>query len=373
MIAACRPVTEQDTSGPTRFVVVGGYLGAGKTRLATTLARYLKERHGKSVAIITNDQGNVLVDTEYVRNAGFDVREILGGCFCSNLPEFVKNARSLVQMGRPDVIIAEPIGTSTNILASVLVPLRTAHPDEFAVAPLMVVVDGTRARALLDKSALSGAGSRKLIPIQQTHDAEIILISKADMMSRQDVDDVVSAVHDKVPGADIIPYSSVTMQNIDTIASAVLSSKSSTKVPESVDNRFFAMEKASMGWFNASAGIVSDGRLDLYSFITIIVKGIAAIFGTEAIAHVKVLVESESVAVKMSLVQDSLQTDGIVGGRFLSGSGRIVMNARVLAAPEDLERSILDVLSSASASCGVRLVDLKHASVRPRGETPSFL
>ena len=92
-----------------------------------------------SVAIITNDQGNVLVDTEFVRNAGFDVKDVLGGCFCSNLNEFIKNARSLVQMERPDIIIAEPIGTSTNILNSVVVPLRTLHPDEFELAPLLVV------------------------------------------------------------------------------------------------------------------------------------------------------------------------------------------------------------------------------------------
>jgi len=366
-------VTEQDRSGPTRFVVLGGYLGAGKTRLATTLARYLKETHGKSVAIITNDQGNVLVDTEYVRNAGFDVREILGGCFCSNLPEFVKNARSLVQMGRPDVIIAEPIGTSTNILASVLVPLRTMHPGEFDVAPLMVVVDGTSAKKLLDKSAVFGPNSRKLIPVQQAHDAELILVSKADLMSHSGVEEVIRVINNEVPSAEIIPYSSVTLENIDKIATAVLSSRSSTKVPMAVDNRFFAMEKASMGWFNASAGIATAGKLDLYAYITEILRGVAARFGTEAVAHVKVMVESEKVAVKMSLVQDSLQTDGIKGGRFIEGEGRIVMNARISATPEELERSILEVLQTSSASAGIKLVDVKHSSLKPHGETPSFL
>ncbi|HXZ23735.1 MAG TPA: GTP-binding protein [Methanomassiliicoccales archaeon] len=365
-------MTEQGRSGPTRFVVLGGYLGAGKTRLATTLARYLKETHGKSVAIITNDQGNVLVDTEYVRNAGFDVREILGGCFCSNLPEFVKNARSLVQMGRPDVIIAEPIGTSTNILASVLVPLRTMHPGEFDVAPLMVVVDGTSAKKLLDKSLAVGP-SRKLIPVQQAHDAEMILVSKADLMAHSGVEEVICVINNEVPSAEIIPYSSVTMENIDKIATAVLSSRSSTKVPMAVDNRFFAMEKASMGWFNASAGIATAGKLDLYAYITEILRGVAVRFGTGAVAHVKVMVESEKVAVKMSLVQDSLQTDGIKGGRFLEGEGRIVMNARISATPEELERSLLEELQRSSSSVGVRLVDLKHASLRPRGETPSFL
>jgi len=49
------------------------------------------------------------------------------------------------------------------------------------------------------------------------------------------------------------------------------------------------------------------------------------------------------------------------------------MNARISATPEELERSLLEVLQRSSSSVGVRLVDLKHASLRPRGETPSFL
>ncbi|TFG55933.1 MAG: cobalamin biosynthesis protein, partial [Methanomassiliicoccus sp.] len=134
---------QSEGKAPTRFVVLGGYLGAGKTTLAAALGKELRSKYGKSVAIITNDQGNVLVDTEYMKNAGFDVKDVLGGCFCANFGEFVKNARTLVSTGRPDVIIAEPIGTSTAILGSVVAPLRTMYPDEFQVAPFFVVVDGT--------------------------------------------------------------------------------------------------------------------------------------------------------------------------------------------------------------------------------------
>jgi len=120
---------------PTRFAILGGYLGAGKTTLAISVAKELSRNRGLSVAIITNDQGNVLVDTEFVKNAGFDVRDVLGGCFCTNFQEFVKSAESLVQIGRPKLIIAEPIGTSTNILASVVAPLKAMYPSEFEVAP----------------------------------------------------------------------------------------------------------------------------------------------------------------------------------------------------------------------------------------------
>ena len=62
----------------TRMLILGGYLGAGKTTLAVNLAKTLKERRGKSVSIIMNDQGDVLVDTEYSKDAGFDTRDLSG-------------------------------------------------------------------------------------------------------------------------------------------------------------------------------------------------------------------------------------------------------------------------------------------------------
>jgi len=184
----------------TRFVVIGGYLGAGKSTLTVALAKQMKEQ-GINVAIITNDQGHALVDTEYARGSGVDVREVMG-CFCSTFPEFIKNARSLVQVSRPDVILAEPIGTSTNILSSVVDPLRRQYPEEFSTSPFMVVVDGTRAADL--------TGSKKMIPSHQVKEAEIILLSKIDLLDDAGKESARQAVAALVPDATIIPYSSRT-------------------------------------------------------------------------------------------------------------------------------------------------------------------
>ena len=58
-----------------RYVMVGGFLGAGKT---TTLARLAAEyrRQGLNVGIVTNDQAADLVDTELLRGLGFAVEEV---------------------------------------------------------------------------------------------------------------------------------------------------------------------------------------------------------------------------------------------------------------------------------------------------------
>ena len=60
-----------------RYVMIGGFLGAGKTTAVARLARHLTDA-GLSVGLITNDQSSGLVDTSILRSHGFAVEEIFG-------------------------------------------------------------------------------------------------------------------------------------------------------------------------------------------------------------------------------------------------------------------------------------------------------
>lgn len=355
-------------SGPTRFVILGGFLGAGKTTLAINLGRFLKDKYKKSIAIITNDQGNVLVDTRFAEEAGFDVREVLGGCFCANFDEFVKHARTLVQMKRPDIIIAEPIGTSTNILATVVAPLRTLYPDEFEVAPLMVVVDATQASKLTG----SEPGKVKLIPSHQVQEAEIIIVSKMDRIPEDERERTIEAIAREHGEAEIIPYSSVTGENLDKISKIILSDRKSTKVPVGADNSIFRGEKASLGWYSSVAKIESVDGADIYGFLTSIMRRIASSFRPEEIAHVKFVVRSPEVGVKMSLVGNSIGVDGLRGSRYLRGEGELVLNARVIAAPDNLSRILRDAVTTACKESGIKLNELNEKCFTPKPEAPSY-
>ncbi len=349
----------------TRFTVIGGYLGAGKTTLMVGLARFLKERHGKNVAIITNDQGHVLVDTKYASEAGFDVREVMGGCFCSTFPEFVKNARSIVQTSRPDVILAEPIGTSTNILSSVVEPLRAQYPEEFDVAPFLVVVDATRAVGI--------ESSKRLIPSHQVKEAEFVLLSKVDRLDDAGVEKAKEAVRALAPDAKMIPYSALTGQGMDGIASLVLSAERSVKVRKSEDHRKFAAEKSSMSWYSSTSRVVPSERVDLYDLATSVLRAAADSFPVDDLAHVKVMITSPKVGAKMSLVADSVQTDGVRGSRYLSEEARLVVNARVMAPPRRLGEIMRGAVESLPSKFPLAVDDTTESCYSPRPETPMFI
>ena len=64
-----------------RYLMLGGFLGAGKTTAVAKLAERLTAQ-GHRVGLITNDQGKELVDTAMLRSRGFATEEIPGGCFC---------------------------------------------------------------------------------------------------------------------------------------------------------------------------------------------------------------------------------------------------------------------------------------------------
>src|SRR5690349_21321446 len=127
----------------TRLIFVGGFLGAGKTSLLLQSLDILKQQ-GLRAAIITNDQGSDLVDTMLARSHGADVAEVVGGCFCCRFPDLLKTIQDVTDTLHPDVILAEPVGSCTDIVATVVRPLERDFPNVYEVAPFTVLVDPNR-------------------------------------------------------------------------------------------------------------------------------------------------------------------------------------------------------------------------------------
>src|SRR6187401_3347015 len=121
-----------NTQHPTkaRYIMIGGFLGAGKTTAVAALAQRLTQQ-GLRVGLITNDQGSELVDTAMLRARGFATEEIPGGCFCCRFNSLVDAASKLTDTSRPDVFIAEPVGSCTDLVVRSLI-----HCDAFMAIAL---------------------------------------------------------------------------------------------------------------------------------------------------------------------------------------------------------------------------------------------
>ena len=96
-----------------------------------------------------------------------------------------KPPERLTAATRPDVFIAEPVGSCTDLVATVTYPLRRIYGDDFSIAPVSVLVDPVRARRVLGLEE-GGKFSSKVLYIyrKQLEEADIIVINKIDLLDR---------------------------------------------------------------------------------------------------------------------------------------------------------------------------------------------
>lgn len=157
------------------IVIVGGFLGSGKTSLILAASRVLEQR-GLRCAVILNDQGDELVDTRHAHALGVLAREVTGGCFCCRLSGLMSVLDELRVLS-PDVIFAEPVGSCTDISATVFGPLREGF-EEYRVAPFTVLADPARAASLLSENAESDLA---FLFQKQLQEADLVCLSKSDL------------------------------------------------------------------------------------------------------------------------------------------------------------------------------------------------
>jgi Ni2+-binding GTPase involved in maturation of urease and hydrogenase len=161
------------------IVIVGGFLGSGKTSLILSAARLLEKR-GLRCAVVLNDQGHELVDTRHAEIEGMLAREVTGGCFCcrfSNLMSTIEDLRARAPDAIVDVIFAEPVGSCTDISATVFGPLREEF-DRYRLAPFTVLVDPSRADSLLGEDSDSPLA---FLFQKQLQEADLVCMTKADL------------------------------------------------------------------------------------------------------------------------------------------------------------------------------------------------
>ncbi|MDQ3790275.1 MAG: CobW-like GTP-binding protein, partial [Actinomycetota bacterium] len=186
------------------FVPVSGFLGAGKTTTLLAAARELRAR-GHRPAIVTNDQGRDLVDTRLARTVTDAVGEVLDGCFCCRFTDLAEVTTTLVE-GGADVVLAEAVGSCTDLRATVVRPLRAYHGDTLKVAPLTTVVDPVRYRAFARAWSAGLDDDTAYLYAHQLAEADVLALNKVDLLGAN-LTSLVSDLTRRNPSAQVVPYS----------------------------------------------------------------------------------------------------------------------------------------------------------------------
>lgn len=216
-----------------RFVMIGGFLGSGKTTTILQLAKYVKEL-GYTPGIITNDQADGLVDTALVEEMGVAVQEVAGGCFCCRSEELVSaltnlrsrggvahsaihgrgeasaKARGGDSDGTPNVLIAEPVGSCTDLIATVTLPLVQVYKAGFTMAPYVVLADPFRLEQTLRLGGQQAVFSPDVEYIyrKQLEEAEIIAVNKIELLTKERLRAIVEGLACEYPDTKLLQVSS---------------------------------------------------------------------------------------------------------------------------------------------------------------------
>jgi Putative GTPases (G3E family) len=182
-----------------KVLIIGGFLGSGKTSAILQLARYIVRTavtdSDYKVAILENEIGEVGVDDKVLKAGGYQVENLFAGCACCTMSGEVPFAVDRIQKDlSPEWLILEATG--------VAYPLSIKETLEGALGlecRICAVVDvGRWHKMLRPLGSLLGT---------QLSDADTILINKIDLADHETLESVKESVSSFNPTATLLSIS----------------------------------------------------------------------------------------------------------------------------------------------------------------------
>jgi G3E family GTPase len=347
---------------PVRLIIVGGFLGAGKTTLLFEAAKRLAAQ-GRRVGLITNDQAPDLVDTHFLKGGGFHVEEVAGSCFCCNFTGLIDSAEKLRHDVDADVLIAEPVGSCTDLSATILQPLKDSFRQTFELAPLSVLADPFRLRQILTGQPGRMHPDAAYIFEKQLEEADVIVCSKADRSPENERAELEAKLAGVYPDRPVQWVSSRTGEGFDAwLTTALTETAAGSRIPE-VDYDKYAHGEAIMGWVNATARITASG-IDAQAVcgaLLTYLKNEAASRNAE-IGHIKALLTAGNTEVAGNLTAIDAQHEIRTAGSSKADIIELTLNARVEMAPEELETLCRAAIETAANGGSVTIETLHSLS-----------
>jgi G3E family GTPase len=340
-------------------ILLGGFLGAGKTTLLARAAERLAAQ-GKRVGFITNDQAPNLVDTALLQAGGKPVQEVSGGCFCCRFDDLITAMDRLAADQTVDVLLGEPVGSCTDLSATVLQPIKRFHQDRFCAAPFSVLVDHERLRALdhgsssIETHAFGFSDNVMYIYRKQLEEADLIALNKVDLLSDGQRAWAEAVLAREFPNVPILSLSARTGTGVDEWLDLVTKESDAGMRITEVDYDRYAAGEAALAWLNATAELHSEQVIDWKDFCVKLVDALREELRSRSaeIAHLKVhmSVGDEQLTSNLTTTASTLSIRGLIERP--SHDAHLIVNIRA-----HIDAKSLDLVfeQGAQAACGRRV------------------
>ncbi|CAB4657517.1 unannotated protein [freshwater metagenome] len=182
-------------------LVIGGYLGAGKTTLINNVLSSATQR----IAVVVNDFGSVNIDASLIRERHNDTIELTNGCICCAVGESLADVlfSILDRTELPEVVVIEASGVANPAAVAAF-----AHIEGFHHLGNVVLVDGTHA---LETSKDPLVGRTFALQVQA---AQLLAITKSDQATDSVISEVKSIVSSLAPSTPLVLTTSATLSSL---------------------------------------------------------------------------------------------------------------------------------------------------------------
>ena len=166
--------------------ILTGYLGAGKT---TLLNKILKEEHGKKIAVIENEYGEVGIDQGLVINADEEIFEMSNGCICCTVRgDLIRVLGNLMKRrDKFDYVLVETTGLADPGPVAQTFFMDDEIRDEFTLDGIVTLVDSAHINQQLEHSSESS---------EQVAFADVLILNKTDLVSENEINLLESRLRD---------------------------------------------------------------------------------------------------------------------------------------------------------------------------------
>jgi G3E family GTPase len=194
----------------TIIVIIGGFLGTGKTTLIKELGKNYAAS-GKTVAYFTNEIGEEVIDGDLL---GYDMntKEMTTACVACNLKEVMTTAvEQLIEQVHPDILFIEPKETISPLVVKdelERASFKTGF-EEYNFALLFTLIDCS--------AFFKNVKEKKKITFDQITVSEIIILNKTDLVNESELSLVEESIRQINPKAVLLKNSIQNKKDMDEI------------------------------------------------------------------------------------------------------------------------------------------------------------
>jgi G3E family GTPase len=344
--------------------LVSGFLGSGKTTAIQTACKLLMAE-GLKVGVITNDQGIKLVDTGYFASNEIPNRQVINGCFCCNYNSLDENIQSLIQTNNPDIIFAESVGSCTDIIATVMKPLLQFKKD--IAVTVSTFADARLLHMLFVENRQLFNDEVKYIFTKQLEEAEIIVVSKIDLITKETHKAVQQYLQENYSGKQMIFINGTNEASAEQWLNIIQKSQQINPSSLNIDYNVYGAGEAMLAWLDAELEIYSsanNAQQIAAELVQTIYQNIQ--HANLAIGHLKFLID-DKIKISYTILAEefnNIKTDN-------TSSAFILINARIQTTPVFLTELIHKAIQQTENENSCSIVKKSFASFQPGYPKPT--